>query len=159
MQAGIQKRPNGKKEKKNSGSPIRSGMTEGALFDYIAMDIKAPLDKYEKIAGVKVNLNNIKKSIKIIMEAGIPYEFRTTVVPGLLNKKDIAKIGELIKGAEKPPSAHNMSFGEAKWYLQFFKSDIDLVDAGLKGKKAFGKKEMEEMAEIGKKYVKRCEIR
>lgn len=72
------------------------------LVDYIAMDVKAPLDKrYEKLAGTSVNLDKIKESIKIIMESGINYEFRTTVVPTLLDKNDIIDIAKAIKGCEK----------------------------------------------------------
>lgn len=116
------------------------------LIDYIAMDIKAPLDKYEKVAGIEVTLSNIEKSIIIIRESGLPYEFRTTLAPGLLNKDDIEKIGKLIQGADR-------------WYLQKFKSDTKLLDSSLQNNKPYTQKEMEEMREIGKKYVKHCEVR
>lgn len=116
------------------------------LIDYIAMDIKAGEDKYEKVVGVKVDLNKIKKSIKIIKENGLPYEFRTTIVPSLHKKEDIDKMGRLIKGADK-------------WFLQKFKSDTDLIDKDLEHKNAYTYKEMEEMCDIAKKYVKKCVIR
>ena len=66
------------------------------LIDYLAMDIKAQLikEKYEKAAGVKVDLKKIKKSIEIIKNSGIDYEFRTTVVPGIHTKKDIMQIAK-----------------------------------------------------------------
>ena len=35
----------------------------------------------------------------MIMNSGIPYEFRTTVVPGIHSEKDFLKIGEWISGA------------------------------------------------------------
>jgi len=116
------------------------------LIDYIAMDLKAPLDKYEETVSVKLDWDNIKKSVKIISESGLPYEFRTTVVPGLLVKEDFAKMGELIKGT-------------AKWYLQNFKSDTDLVDVTYKKQKGFSAKEMAEFAAIGREYVNLCEVR
>lgn len=118
----------------------------GKQIDYIAMDVKGPIDKYDEITGVKVNLDNIKKSIKIIMQSGLPYEFRTTVVPGLISEEDVKKIGEMIKGADK-------------WYLQPFKSDTDLINPDLEGKFGFKLSELDEMRKIGKEYVKRCEIR
>lgn len=71
------------------------------LVDYIAMDIKAPLYKYRDITQVNIDTEKIKESINIIMNSGIDYEFRTTVVKSQLNIKDFAAIGELIKGAEK----------------------------------------------------------
>ncbi|MEA1963326.1 MAG: anaerobic ribonucleoside-triphosphate reductase activating protein [Patescibacteria group bacterium] len=116
------------------------------LIDYIAMDIKGSLEKYVIITGVKSDLNNIKKSIKIIMDCGLPYEFRTTAAPELIEKEDIKKIGELIAGAKK-------------WYLQNFKSDIDLVNDRFEKRKPYFLKEMEEMREIGEGYVDFCDIR
>ncbi len=73
------------------------------LVDYLAMDIKAPLTqrKYAQLTGVKVDLKKIKKSIKIIIDSNIDSEFRTTVVPGLLNEDDILKIVQEIKGGKK----------------------------------------------------------
>jgi len=116
------------------------------LIDYLAMDIKAPLDKYEIVAGVALNLEKIKKSIEIIMNSGISYEFRTTLVPGLHTIDDIKKMGELILGADK-------------WFLQFFKSDTELVNHDFEGKRRFAEKEMNQMVEIGRGYVKKCEVR
>ena len=55
------------------------------LVDYIAMDIKAPFDKYSFISRVNVNIDDIKKSINIIMNSNVDYEFRTTVVSSQLD--------------------------------------------------------------------------
>ncbi len=116
------------------------------LIDYIAMDLKAPCEKYAKVIKVEAECNKIKRSIKIIKNSGLPYEFRTTVVPGLLFKSDFAKMGKMITGAEK-------------WYLQKFKSDVELVNSKFQRKKPYSNKEMEEFATIGKKYVKQCKVR
>lgn len=116
------------------------------LLDYIAMDIKGPDDKYEAVVGVPVDLEKIKESVKIISKSGLPYEFRTTIAPGVLNKDDIAPIGEIIRGA-------------AHWYLQKFKSDTDLVDEGLENHLAYTDKEMDEMALIGSQYALSCKWR
>ena len=70
------------------------------LVDYIAMDIKAPLEKYEDITKVKIDLDKIKASIELIMNSGIDYEFRTTFSPDL-SVEDIEKIGKLIEGAKR----------------------------------------------------------
>ncbi|MDO9509781.1 MAG: anaerobic ribonucleoside-triphosphate reductase activating protein [Candidatus Magasanikbacteria bacterium] len=71
------------------------------LVSYIAMDIKAPLNKYEKITGIAIDKEKIKKSIYWIMNSGIDYEFRTTLVKNLLSLEDLMEIGEEIKGAKK----------------------------------------------------------
>lgn len=79
------------------------------LIDYVAMDIKAPLDEIYYIAAGKKQkskenknlLDKISKSIKILINSNIDYEFRTTCVPGLINESAIRNIGKVIKGAKK----------------------------------------------------------
>lgn len=71
------------------------------ILDYIAMDIKAPLDKYPMVTNSEVNLKNIEKSIKLIRNSKVTYEFRTTVLKLFLNNNDLLKIRDLISGAEK----------------------------------------------------------
>ncbi|HIE35846.1 MAG TPA: anaerobic ribonucleoside-triphosphate reductase activating protein [Candidatus Omnitrophica bacterium] len=70
------------------------------LVDYIAMDVKAPWEKYNILAGTKVNLEVICKSIEIIKNSKIDYEFRTTFVRTFLDERDILKIKKII-GEEK----------------------------------------------------------
>lgn len=74
---------------------------EQKAVDYIAMDIKAPLEKYQTVINVKIDVNKIGESIRLVMNSGIAYEFRTTVVKSQLNKEDILKIGKLIKGTNR----------------------------------------------------------
>lgn len=71
------------------------------LIDYVAMDIKNSEEKYPLTAGVKhVDIDSVKKTIKLLKEAGIAYEFRTTLVKEYhQNDEDIKGIGKLIKGA------------------------------------------------------------
>jgi len=76
------------------------------LVDYIAMDIKAPSEKYPKLIGLEdvspfSLLGKIEQSISILKTSNIDYEFRTTVVPGLLDKEDILKITKWISPAKK----------------------------------------------------------
>ena len=70
------------------------------LVDYIAMDIKAPLEKYKEVTHSVISPEKIKRSIRIIMNSNIKYEFRTTVVKSQLSEEDIISIGKLIEGAE-----------------------------------------------------------
>ena len=71
-----------------------------SLVDYIAMDIKAPLEKYKEVIHSVISPEKIKRSIRMIMNSDIRYEFRTTVVKSQLSKEDIINIGKLIEGAE-----------------------------------------------------------
>lgn len=70
------------------------------LVDYIAMDIKAPLEKICDITGFSVYNDEIIESIGLIMNKASDYEFRTTVAP-TLTKEDLLKISEYIKGAKR----------------------------------------------------------
>jgi pyruvate formate lyase activating enzyme len=69
-------------------------LLEEKLLDYIAMDIKAPIDRYAEVACSPVDLRKIEESIGMIRQSGIDYEFRTTVLPRLIKDQDKAKIGE-----------------------------------------------------------------
>ena len=69
-------------------------------LDYVAMDIKGPLERYDEFAGVKVDTKKIKESIKLIIESGIDHEFRTTVISEL-TREDLKEIAELVKGCKR----------------------------------------------------------
>ena len=71
------------------------------LLDYISMDIKAPLEKYSHLAGVRVDILNVQRSIRLIRKSNIEYEFRTTFVKPLLDVGDFKGIGKLVAGAKR----------------------------------------------------------
>jgi len=71
------------------------------LVDYIAMDIKAPLDKYDHLCGMHVPCSLIKESMKLISRSSVQHEFRTTVVESLLAPSDIASIQKLVSHDSK----------------------------------------------------------
>ncbi|HPN96627.1 MAG TPA: anaerobic ribonucleoside-triphosphate reductase activating protein [Candidatus Moranbacteria bacterium] len=70
------------------------------LVDFIAMDIKNQIKKYDKASGVKFDIKRIELSVNLIMNSRIPYEFRTTAVPGIHEEKDFLAIAKWIKGAQ-----------------------------------------------------------
>ena len=90
-----------KLDSNGSNPDLLEKLINDKLVDYIAMDIKAPFDKYHQIIKTKIPLENIKKSIDLLLEGKVDYEFRTTVVKEQLIFEDFEKIGQLIKGAEK----------------------------------------------------------
>ncbi len=69
------------------------------LLDYVAMDIKAPLERYSEVTKTKTDGQRILKSISLIMSSGVDYEFRTTAVKSLLAPGDLDKIARLVPGA------------------------------------------------------------
>ena len=84
----------------NGSFPSRlEGLIEERLVDQIAMDVKAPLERYNEVAGIQVNEEDIQKSINMIKNSGLEYVFRTTVVPGLVGSDDIRKISQMLNGA------------------------------------------------------------
>lgn len=65
------------------------------LVDYVAMDLKAPLDpRYSMVAGAPVDLLAIRQSLKLLREWGSSYELRTTVGPSVDTNmlRDMARI-------------------------------------------------------------------
>lgn len=84
----------------NGSAPARlKEILAGGAVDYVAMDIKAPFEKYESISRVAVDAEDIRESIALVMNSGLPYEFRTTVVNTLLAPADIISIAREIMGA------------------------------------------------------------
>ena len=121
----------------NGSNPdIVARLLQNKLLDYIAMDIKAPLYKYETTAKRKIDAVKIKKSIDLIMNSGIYYEFRTTVIHGELDESDLIQIAEMIKGAKLyilqkfvPNKVHDKKFYKKSSYSQ---SELDLIKDKLK---------------------------
>ena len=73
------------------------------LVDYVAMDVKAPLDeRYDRAAGVSVDLDAIRASIDILLSLpGDAYEFRTTLVPGLVGEAEVVEIARALGPAAR----------------------------------------------------------
>ncbi len=71
-------------------------LIQDKLVDYIAMDVKAPIEMRSYTAVCGVNISNlvdvIDESITIISHSSIDYEFRTTLVPTLHSNDDIMEI-------------------------------------------------------------------
>ena len=106
------------------------------LVDYVAMDIKAPKEKYAEVIGLKevsahYLLNSIEQSINILKGNKIDSEFRTTLVPGLLKKEDILEIAQWLKPAKKyflqnfnPKEPIDPNFKNLEPYPSKYLSDI-----------------------------------
>ena len=105
------------------------------LVDYIAMDIKAIPDKYMKVLNKKIDFNKILESIDLIKKSNIKYEFRTTIMKGVHDKKDIIKILKLI--------------GDSKLYLQNFQYTDVVKDKNIK---SFSRDELLKLKEELKEY-------
>ena len=130
----------------NGSSPkILEYLIKEELLDYVAMDIKAPIEKYKEIARVNIDTNNILKSIEILKDSKIGYEFRTTTVKSQLSFEDFEKIGKMLCGTEN-------------YYLQKFKPDITLNPDFAK-EKTYTDEEFLKIKTMLLKYIKNVHIR
>lgn len=128
----------------NGSNPkVISDLLNKNLLDYIAMDIKGTIGKYQNISGY-VNNNIIQESINMLKKAKIMTEFRTTVVPYYHQISDFEEIGEMIEGS-------------LMFTVQGFRPGITL-DKKLVKERSFERKELNEIAGIMKKYVKVVQI-
>lgn len=116
-------------------------LVNNKLIDYIAMDVKAPLDDYNKVTSVP-DIEELKRAIEYIKECGVDYEFRTTYLPNL-TKQDIMSILKTIKGAKT-------------YSLQaYIKPDFIKNDK----MKHHMPQEFEELKELGQSYVDNFNIK
>jgi len=106
---------------------ILKELIDEKLVDYIAMDIKNSLNKYDVTCGNPfVNLENIKKSISLLKENNVPYEFRTTLVNEYHNDESIKEIGELLNGS---PRLFLQKFVDREGVIKKGLHEVDLNDA------------------------------
>jgi pyruvate formate lyase activating enzyme len=117
------------------------------LIDKVAMDLKAPLTKerYSSVAGRDIDPDILRRSIKIIMESGIDYEFRTTASPILIKPEDIEDMCKEIRGAKC-------------YAIQQFRPKTCLDDR-LEAIDPYKDSVILSMAETAKKYVKNVKVR
>ncbi len=112
------------------------------LVDFIAMDIKGPLEKYVAIAARPVDLAAIQESIGLIKT--IDHEFRTTIVDSQLCVEDFEAIGRLVAGAKR-------------FALQAFRPG-HTVSPSFAGAKSFDASAMRAAQKIIQNYVTDCVV-
>ena len=121
---------------------LRELISEG-LIDYVAMDIKNSKELYARTCGTDEFPSGVEESISVIMNSGLPYEFRTTVVRELHSAESIADLCKWIAGAER-------------YYLQGFIDSGDLIGGGLS---AYSAEEMNELLSVAREYIPSTELR
>jgi len=129
----------------NGSFPTRlEALMQEELVDYVAMDVKAPLEKYADVANAPVSLRDIRNSISIIRQSNLPYLFRTTVVPGLVGGKDVQEISRLLEGARV-------------FQIQQFLPK-NTLDKAFESKKPFSVEDVRTFAELAKPYFREVRI-
>ena len=113
------------------------------LLDYVALDVKAPFDKYGEIIGSDIG-DKVKESMEICTDNGIYLECRTTYVPFLMNPEDIIKIAK--------------SITTDIYTIQQFR-DKTVLDKKLQGTHVPSRDELKEIGEAVKPFLKKVRIK
>jgi pyruvate formate lyase activating enzyme len=80
---------------------VLASLFDKNLIDYISMDIKTSLEKYNFVSPGKFDTKILTDSIQLLMEKAPLYEFRTTCSKPFINKAIMTDIGKMIQGAPK----------------------------------------------------------
>ena len=140
----------------NGNNPnILREVVAAALVDYVAMDIKTslsrePVDsagsrKYDLAAGRSVDIDAIEESVEFLLSGAVDYEFRTTVVPTIVGRCDVAQIARRIAGARR-------------YFLQPFEPSHARSPL-LRKVHAYAPTEMNEMLAAARRFVPQTSIR
>ncbi len=122
---------------------IRSLHKEG-LLDYVAMDIKSSPEHYAKVSGCpSLSVSAIRESVSYLMNSGLSYEFRTTVVRELHCKEDFVSIGKWISGCNA-------------YYLQAYQDSPSVLQPGFS---SYTRKELEEFRQLLQESIPQVGIR
>ncbi|MCW3981826.1 MAG: anaerobic ribonucleoside-triphosphate reductase activating protein [Candidatus Bathyarchaeota archaeon] len=115
-----------------------------SLVDYVALDVKAPLDsgKYSKAVGVDMSelLAEVDSTIDALLGTSAPYELRTTLVPTLHTTQDVEDICNRVRGCKR-------------LVLQNFKCGVETLDPRFSNISPFSEKEMGEFLKLARRIV------
>ncbi|MBR5136597.1 MAG: anaerobic ribonucleoside-triphosphate reductase activating protein [Clostridia bacterium] len=118
-------------------------LVKAGLVDYVAMDVKNSEARYGETAGNHFIYPEVEKSIDLLLEGRVPYEFRTTAVKELHTVEDFSQIGQRIQGADK-------------YFIQCFKDSGNILKPGLS---APTKEQLNQFLKAAREYVPNTELR
>lgn len=124
----------------NGSNPrIVEDLTVRGLVDYIAMDVKAPLnvEKYSMVTGIPMGdlLGEVDKTVEFLLSGQVDYEFRTTLVPTIHSEEDLKEIQRRLQGCRK-------------YVLQNFKGNVETLSPVFKDVRSFSQLEMESFLKL-----------
>ncbi len=131
----------------NGSNPdVLKDLLSANLVDYIAMDIKAPLEKYSEVAKVPIDKTDIQESIELIKQSTVDHEFRTTIARNILSREDIVNIAKMLQG-------------EKLYILQRCVPTKILDPLFLAQFEPYTHEELEQIANLTENYVLQCLVR
>ena len=126
---------------------VLRALVEEGLVDYVAMDIKNAPSRYAATCGTCAPvLAQVEESLRFLVDSGVDYELRTTLVSQLHNAAAIEEMGAWLK-----------EFGPVKrLFLQSFVDRETVPAAGLSAPK---ESEILVFRDILSQYIGHVEIR
>jgi len=113
------------------------------FVDYVALDVKTSLEKYGRL-GAKDTIDFLR-TVEILKNGKVDYEFRATVVPGFIDEEDIPKMGEIVNG------------GKRFAFQQFIPGDT--LDKAFNSVNPYAPRVIREFASVMKRYVANVTVR
>lgn len=109
-------------------------LIEEKLLDSVSLKIITAFDeRYERACGRRLELGLILRTIELLKEGKIDYEFRTTLIPKIVGREELLNIGQVITGAKtylleqfNPRKARTARFRKIRPYSR--KEALELVN-------------------------------
>ena len=122
-------------------------LIDEGLIDFVSMDVKAPLDReqYEAIVEAECDMAALGRTIQLLIEGEVDYEFRTTVCPAFTDADDIVEIARALSGAKR-------------LVLQQFRPQ-NCLDRYLLEVEPLIRETLQEYAALAAPYVETCFVR
>lgn len=121
------------------------------FVDYVAIDLKAPIEMYGLATGLSNTteiIESLKKSLIILKNSKVSKEARTTIVPGINDKEeDIAKIANIV-------SEHGFDI----YTLQQFRPK-NTLDPEYENKESPSVEHMRKLGTVAKKILSNTRVR
>lgn len=80
---------------------LLESLINDGLVDYVAMDVKSvpQHNRYQQITPINEDVfRDVLRSITVLKQNRVPYEFRTTQIPKLHSEEDMAEIKAFLEG-------------------------------------------------------------
>ena len=103
-------------------------LTNGHL-DYVALDYKAPRNKFQRITG-KSQFDTFKRSLEMLCAPDVPFEIRTTVHTGLMDEEDIRAIMTDLEQLNFQGNYYIQNFQPAPYTMQPMPEQLRKLDVG-----------------------------
>ncbi|MDR0651323.1 MAG: anaerobic ribonucleoside-triphosphate reductase activating protein [Candidatus Peribacteria bacterium] len=122
-------------------------MVNDGILDYVAVDMKAPFEKYDQCSGIpttSIFKENFNELLAFLLTNQVDYEYRSTLIKGYHTADDIENMAKQL-------------YGIKQYYLQNYLKQTPL-DPHFKGE-SFFPEELQSFQEIASLFVEDCKIR